>query len=254
MRVVDPEIRIVKDIDELTRAAAGELIRSATEAVRRQGRCAITLAGGTTPRKLYHLLATQPTFRTLLPWAKTHFFWGDERCVPPQHPESNYHAACEAMLDLVPIPPENIHRIPAEQPDPAAAYAAELQSFFALQSGQLPRFDLVLLGMAPDGHIAALSPESEALRVADLLATATRLPGSPDDWVTLTLPVLNNAATVMFLAGGKEKAEILREVLRRVQRPVKGESHFPAALIQPTNGRLIWIVDQEASRLIALGR
>jgi len=257
MQALAPEIRIVKDLEELTRAAAGEMVRCAKESVGRQGRFTVALAGGNTPLSLYELLATQPTFRTLLPWEKSHFFWGDERHVPPEHAENHFRKAQVAMFSRVNVPPENIHRIPAENPDAAAAaseYETHLRSFFALKPGQVPRFDLALLGMGPDGHIAALFPGSDALAVGDRLAVATRDAQLKTEWITLTLPVLNNAATVVFLARGREKAETLREVLRRVERPPKRAVRIPAELVRPVNGRLLWIVDQEAAGLLAPAR
>jgi 6-phosphogluconolactonase len=257
MQALAPEIRIVKDSEELTRAAAGELVRCAKESVGRQGRFTVALAGGNTPISLYELLATQPTFRTLLPWGKSHFFWGDERHVPPDHAENHFRKAQAAMFSRVDVPPENIHRVPAENPDAAAAaaeYEAELRRFFGLKPGKLPRFDLALLGMGPDGHIAALFPGSDALAVSDRLAVATRDAQHGTEWITLTLPVLNNASTVVFLASGTQKAETLREVLRRVERPPKNAVRIPAELVRPVNGRLLWIVDQEAAGLLKPAR
>lgn len=257
MQILAPEIRIVKDLDELTRAAAGELVRCAKESVGRQGRFTVALAGGNTPLGLYEMLATQPTFRTLLPWDKSHFFWGDERHVPQDHADNHYRKAQAAMFSRVNVPPENIHRIPAENPDAASAaaeYEAYLRQFFALQPGKFPRFDLALLGMGPDGHIAAIFPGSDPLAAGDSFAVATHDPKHGTGWITLTLPVLNNAATVMFLACGKEKAETLREVLRRVERPPKKAERIPAELVRPVNGRLLWIVDQAAAGLLTPAR
>ena len=253
MQALAPEIRIVKDSEELTRAAAGELVRCAKESVGRQGRFTVALAGGNTPISLYEMLATQPTFRTLLPWGKSHFFWGDERHVPPDHVENHFRKAKEAMFSRVDVPLENIHRIPSENPDAGAAaaeYEAELRRFFATEPGKLPRFDLALLGMGPDGDIAGLFPGSDALSVTDRFVLATRDAKNGTEWITLTLPVLNNASTVVFLASGKEKAETLREVLRRVERPPKDAVRIPAELVRPVNGRLLWIVDQEAAGLL----
>ncbi len=257
MQALAPEIRIVKDPEELTRAAAGELVRCAKESVGRQGRFTVALAGGNTPLGLYEMLATQPTFRTLLPWDKSHFFWGDERHVPPDHAENHYRKAQAAMFSKVQVPPENIHRVPSENSDAAAAaaaYESDLRAFFALKSGEAPRFDLALLGMGPDGHIAALFPGADALAAGDRLAMATHDAQLKTEWITLTLPVFNNAATVVFLACGTEKAETLREVLRRVERPPKRGARIPAELVRPVNGRLLWIVDQEAAGLLAPAR
>lgn len=257
MQALAPEIRIVKDSEELTRAAAGELVRCAKESVGRQGRFTVALAGGNTPVSLYEMLATQPTFRTLLPWGKSHFFWGDERHVPPDHADNHYRKAQAAMFSRVDVPAENIHRVPAEHPSADAAateYEAELRRFFATAPGKLPRFDLALLGMGPDGHIAALFPGSAALAEHDRLAVATHDYQQNTDWITLTLPVLNNSSTVVFLASGVQKAETLREVLRRVERPPKNVERIPAELVRPVNGRLLWIVDQGAAGLLKSAR
>jgi 6-phosphogluconolactonase len=253
MQALAPEIRIVKDAEELTRAAAGELVRCAKESVGRQGRFTVALAGGNTPISLYEMIALQPTFRTLLPWKQSHFFWGDERHVPPDHADNHYRKAQAAMFSRVEVPPENIHRIPAENPDAdaaAAQYEEELRRFFAVKAGKLPRFDLVLLGMGQEGDIAGFFPGSDALAVSDRWAIATRDAKNGTEWITLSLPVLNNACTVVFLACGKEKAETLHEVLRRVERPPKEAVRIPAELVRPVNGRLLWIVDQEAAGLL----
>ena len=159
------EIRVLTTPQELFASAAEEVVRLANQAVAERGRFTIALAGGSTPKSLYNLLATNA--RTTLPWDRTYFFWGDERHVPPADPDSNYRMADEAMLSKVPVPPGNVFRVPAENPDAAVAakeYESTLRKFFQLEPGQLPRFDLILLGMGPDGHTASLFPALRACR------------------------------------------------------------------------------------------
>ena len=153
------EIKISPDPQQLFRDAAAEFVRIAADAVTSHGRFTVALSGGSTPRSLFTLLATD--FRSSVPWGQTLFFWGDERHVPPDHPESNYRMAYDAMLSKVPVPPGNIYRVPAENPDAAAAaeaYQDTLVKVFALAPGAFPQFDLILLGMGPDGHAASLFP------------------------------------------------------------------------------------------------
>ncbi len=246
-----PDIRILPSPADLLHAAAEEFVHQAGEAVRANGLVTVALSGGSTPKGLYRLLAneTDATFRWLVPWDKTHFFWGDERHVPPDHPDSNYRMANEAMLSRVPIPPKNVHRIMAENPDSGKAageYAEELRQFFQPAAGQFPRFDLILLGMGPDGHTASLFPGTDAVREQKKLVAAPWVEKFRAHRITLTPPVLNNATCVIFLVSGEEKAETLREVLQGDYQP----DRLPAQLIRPTHGRLIWLVDRAAARLL----
>jgi 6-phosphogluconolactonase len=191
------------------------------------------------------LLAGDSSVRAEVPWDKTYFFWGDERHVPPEHPESNYRMAQEAMLSKVPIPSENIHRIHAENPNvqrAAEEYEGTLRAFFRLRAGEFPRFDLVLLGMGPDGHTASLFPGTEALRERKHLVVANWVQKLNAHRITMTLPVFNRAAMVLFLVSGEEKAETLRRAL--AER--RGKDPFPSQLIRPTHGRLLWLVDRGA--------
>ncbi len=218
------EIRILNGLPELFQAAASEFITLAVEAIRSKGKFCVALSGGSTPRGLYTLLANQPQHS--IPWEKIYFLWGDERHVPPDHPDSNYRMAYEAMLSKVPIPAENIFRIHAEEKDADAAargYEQTLTAFFHLQPGEFPRLDLILLGMGPDGHTASVFPGTRALH------EKTRL------------VVLNHSACAMFLVSGRDKANVLREVLEHQTE------ELPASLVRPTNGRLVWMIDQEAA-------
>jgi 6-phosphogluconolactonase len=251
MRSSKPEIRIAADAEELTRAAAEEFVSGAEEAVRAKGFFAVVLSGGSTPKGLFALLATDSSFRARMPWDRIHFFWGDERHVPPDHPESNYRMAYEVMLSKVPVPSENVHRIIAENPDAEEAaddYERRLREFFKLQGKQLPRFDLVLLGLGPDGHTASIFPGSDAAHDQGRIVVANWVAKLNAYRITLTLPALNNATCVLFLASGEEKAEILRAVLQDKSRAER----LPAQLIRPTNGRLLWLVDRAAARLVEL--
>lgn len=234
-------VEVFPNAEALNRAAAGEIVRRAHEAVQSGGRCSMVLSGGSTPRALYSLLATE--YKQQIPWATCHFFWGDERCVPPDHPESNYRMAMETMLSRVPVPAENIHRIRAEDPDPhrtAEQYADEVLAYFG--SHQLAAFDIILLGLGSDGHTASLFPGTAALREREKLVAANWI-GKLGAWrITMTAPLLNQAACVVFLVHGAEKAEALRSVLDGAHEPEK----FPAQLIQPVKGELIWLADEAA--------
>ena len=245
-----PDIRILADGEELSRVAAEEFVRLTNEAVEARGRFTVALSGGSTPKRVYELLAdTQAGFRGRIVWEKVHFFWGDERHVTPAHPDSNYRMANEAMLSRVPIPSGNVHRIPAEDPDAAQAaqeYARVLCEFFGLVAGQLPLFDLILLGMGPDGHTASLFPGTTAVDEKIGLVVAPWVEQFKTHRITLTPPVLNNAACVIFLVTGDDKAETLRAVLCDEFHP----DRLPAQLVRPTAGRLLWLVDRAAGRLL----
>jgi len=248
-RLVKVEIQVWADLDELSRAAASELLQQARRAVQERGLFSIVLSGGSTPKTLYSLLANDSTFRTEFAWDKIHFFWGDERHVPPVHPESNYRMTKEALLSKVPVPSENIHRIRSENPDARQAakeYEETLRTFFRLKTGEYPRFDLVLLGMGPDGHTASLFPGTEALREQEHLVVANWVEKLHAYRITMTLPVLNEAALVLFLVSGEDKAETLRQVLEEKD----GKAPFPSQLIRPTHGRLLWLVDRVAGRFL----
>jgi 6-phosphogluconolactonase len=246
-----PDIRIVENVEKLSWEAAEAFVRQAREAVRTRGTFTVALAGGSTPKAFFGLLGSQrgAPFRARVPWGTTHFFWGDERHVPPDHPDSNYRMANEAMLSRVPVAAQNIHRILAENPDAslvAEDYDRELREFFRLPPGQFPRFDLILLGMGPDGHTASLFPGTDAVQEQKKLVVAPWVETFRTHRITLTPPVLNNAASVIFLVSGTEKAETLRDVLQGEYQPHR----LPAQAIRPRNGRLLWLVDRAAARLL----
>ena len=239
---MQPEIRIVADAAEIGRMGAAEFARLARNAVQSNGRFTVSLSGGSTPRGLYSQLARD--FKSL-PWDKIYLFWGDERHVPPDDKDSNYRMVRETLLSQAPIPSEHVFRMRAEERDAARVaeeYEQTLKQFFGLKDGALPRLDLVLLGLGPEGHTASLFPGSAALQEHSRLVAANWVAKFGHYRLTLTAPVINNAAEVMFLVSGSEKAPALREVLYG-QAPAE---QFPAKLIQPKNGKLIWLVDREA--------
>jgi 6-phosphogluconolactonase len=238
------EIRTLTTPQELFEAAAEIVVHSTEEAVAERGRFTIALSGGSTPKSLFNLLATNA--RTSLPWDRMFFFWGDERHVPPTDPESNYRMADEAMLAKIPVAAANVFRIPAENPDAdaaAAAYEETLRKFFALSPGEFPRFDLILLGMGPDGHTASLFPGTAALGEKSRLVVANWVEKFKTSRITFTLPVLNAARCVAFLVSGTDKAEALRAVL---ESDVPSEQ-YPSKLVSPSDGKLIWLVDRAAA-------
>lgn len=242
------EIRTLATPQELFAAAAEEVVRTATEAVAQRGRFTIALAGGSTPKALYTLLAT--TARASLPWDRTFFFFGDERHVPPEDSESNYRMANESMFSKVPVPAGNVFRIAAENSDAAAAaeaYEQTLRKFFALAPGQFPAFDLILLGMGPDGHTLSMFPGSAGLLEKSRLVIANWIEKFKTNRITFTLPVANAARCVAFLVSGTDKAPALHEVLEG-NAPAE---QYPSKLIHPTEGELIWFVDRAAASELA---
>jgi 6-phosphogluconolactonase len=239
-----PDIRKLTTPQELFQAAAEEVVRAANQAVAQRGRFTFALSGGSTPKNLYTLLATNA--RTSLPWDRMNFFWSDERHVPPEDQESNYRMAEEAMLSKVPVAAGNVFRVPTENPDAAAAaeaYEQTLRKFFAVEAEQVPRFDLILLGMGPDGHTASLFPETTALRERSRLVVANWVEKLKTSRITFTLPLLNAADCVAFLVSGTDKASVLHDVL---EGNGPGEQ-YPAKLVRPADGKLIWFLDRAAA-------
>lgn len=241
------EIIICTDPEDLFRHGADRFIAVAQSAIDTHGYCAVALSGGSTPRGLYSLLASRE-YRERIDWTKIHFFWGDERCVAPHHQDSNYRMADEGLLSKISLPQANIHRMQGERgpTSAAAAYEADLRAFFQLAPGNLPRFDLVLLGLGDDGHTASLFPGMAALSESKKLVVDVFHRGLQSHRLTLTLPVLNRAAAVMFLVSGSAKAEIVRSVLAGdLTEPL-----LPAARVAPTGGHLIWLVTDDAATLL----
>ena len=247
---MNPEVSIVADSGELCGAAATEFVRAAAEAIAARGSFSVALAGGSTPKALYSLLATDATLRAQVPWGKIAFFFGDERHVPPTDADSNFRMANESMLSKAPVNPALVFRISGELPDTGTAadmYEQQLNTYFHLTDGQLPRFDLVMLGMGPDGHTASLFPGTKALQEKKRLVAANWV-GKFYTWrITMTAPVLNNAALVMFTAHGDDKAAPLKAVL---EGPLEPEQ-LPSQLIRPSSGRLLWLVDKTAARMLS---
>ncbi|MGH7817065.1 MAG: 6-phosphogluconolactonase, partial [Candidatus Binatia bacterium] len=206
-------------------------------------RCAVALSGGSTPKSLYRLLAT-PKYRREVPWRGVHFFWGDERCVPPDHPDSNYRMAEELLLSKVKVSARNIHRMAGEKaPEVAAAeYENELIKFFHLAPNELPTFHIVLLGLGEDGHTASLFPGSAAASETERLVVAARVDKLNAHRLTLTLPVLNHAERVIFLVEGKSKAAIVKEILGTTN-----VSPYPAAQVKHAVHVLEWLVTKDAA-------
>jgi 6-phosphogluconolactonase len=238
------QIRTLTTPQELFAAAAEEVIHATDDAVAQRGRFTIALSGGSTPKSLFNLLATNA--KSTLPWNSMFFFWGDERHVPPTDSDSNYRMANEAMLSKIPVAPGNVFRIPAEDPDASAAanaYEETLRKFFAIGPKGVPQFDLILLGLGPDGHTASLFPSSAALHEKSRLVVANWVEKLKTSRITLTLPVLNAARCVAFLVSGTDKAPALHEVLEGTAPA----DQYPAKLVQPTDGKLIWLIDRAAA-------
>jgi 6-phosphogluconolactonase len=237
------------DAAALAGRAAQYLTEMAGEAVADRGRARIAISGGSTPQAVYEMLAdpTQP-WLARMPWGSLDLYWVDERCVPPDHAESNYRMTREALLNHVPLRPEQIHRMEGElEPERAAdRYESELRNSFRLEGAEKPRFDLIALGMGSDGHTASLFPYTEALHELDRLVAANYVP-QKDAWrITLTWPVIDHASSVFFLVAGADKAEILKEVLIGPRDPER----LPSQLIWPVSGILTFILDKAAAALL----
>ena len=244
MSKTKPEIRIVENPDELAHAAADEFEQLANEAVKNQGSFNVALSGGSTPKAMFDLLSKEP-YKDTIPWSKIHLFWGDERHVPPDDEDSNYRMTEEHLLSKVSIPPENVHRIEAEDADAkqvAVKYQQHLQQYFKLAKTEIPTFDLVFLGMGDDGHTASLFPGTDAVHDSENLVAAPWVEKFDSHRITLTPQVINNAKRVIFLVKGEEKAD----TLVRVIEGEKNEDRFPAQIVNPTHGSLLWLCDREA--------
>lgn len=249
------EIRVYGNSRDLALEAAKDFARLADQYVIGLGRFTVVLSGGSTPRAMFSLLADEP-FSKSVPWASIYFFWGDERAVPPTHSGSNYRMAKETLLSRVPVPPENIFRVPAELDDRECAareYSDTIKQFFSGEAAPgtaplstWPRFDLVLLGMGSDGHTASLFPRTPALRVLDQIAVSNYVEKLNAHRITLTATTINNARNVTFLVSGEDKAQVLKSVIEGPADP----DTYPSQLIQPRSGRLTWLVDEEAAGML----
>jgi 6-phosphogluconolactonase len=237
-------IEVFADLDTLSQRAAQYVVRVSQEAIVTHGRFTLALAGGSTPKKLYALLAQEP-YRNQIDWALTEIFWSDERCVPPENPESNYALAQEVLLPRIPIAASQIHRMPADQPDrdqAARAYTREMQRVFGTDG--VPSFDLIQLGMGPEAHTASLFPHQPALHEQTrLVIPVSGVPKPPPDRLTFTPPLLNAAMHVLFLVTGEEKADALHTVLEGPYQP----DEYPAQVVRPTQGEVTWMLDRAAA-------
>lgn len=245
-----PEVRSFPDLETLSLEAARFVVLAATRSIAEKGFFTLALSGGKSPRRLYQLLAGPP-FLEAIPWEQTHLFWGDERLVPADHPESNSGQAFQALLSKIPIPEKNIHPIPTEKgpgPMAAAEYEEEIRGFFQIKANPddlpalpgPPSFDLILLGIGPDGHTASLFPGDPALEDGGRLAAFVPLSPLPPflPRITMTLSLINQAEAVVFLVSGKDKTGIIRTILND---PEKARSLYPAARVNP-KGKSCWFI------------
>jgi 6-phosphogluconolactonase len=246
--MTEREIIICQDIDELNRKAAEQFIGLSNQAIQRSGQFAVALSGGSTPRTIYSLLASAD-YKERIDWSRVHLFWGDERCVPQDHPESNFRMARESLLSKVQVPSENIHRMMGEiEPQQAATeYEEHLRQFFHLPHDGVPRFDLIFLGLGEDGHTASLFPGSPALDEQNRLVATVYVERLKAYRLTLTLPVINAAAQVSFLITGENKSSIVKALVG-----AEGNlSKYPAGRVRPVNGELTWFITQDAARALS---
>jgi len=243
------EYLVEPDAAALARRAAEQFVEITEQAAAKRGRARIAISGGSTPKAAFQMLADpgQP-FLKRMPWDKLELYWVDERTVPPDNSESNYRMTREAMLDRVPLKPEQIHRMEGElEPEVAASrYESLLRNTFRLEGAETPRFDLVQLGMGDDGHTASLFPHTAAIHELGRLVTANQVP-QKDTWrITLTWPVINQASSVFFLIGGANKAELVKEVFTGQRDPER----LPSQLIWPSGGILTLVLDRDAAALL----
>jgi 6-phosphogluconolactonase len=252
-QTVQREVRILPDAAAIAKRSADEFIRAANAAVEARGAFTVALAGGSTPKAMYALLAENPTLRAQVPWDKLRIFFGDERHVPPDHKDSNYNMAREAMFSKVALKPEQIHRIKGEEAETEKAaleYEQVLRAYFQLKDGQLPRLDLILLGMGEEGHTLSLFPGTKALRApANRLVVRNWVGKLYTERITLTSPVANQARQVIFAVTKADKALALKAVLEGPYEP----EQLPSQLIQPESGKLLWLVDPDAGSKLSVG-
>ena len=243
----DKQIIVLDNPEALYVRGAEEIAHVTGDAICTHGEFTFCLAGGTTPAATYDLLATR--FHYSIDWSEVQFFWGDERCVPPDDPDSNFAMVRRTMLEKLELRPAQIHRIHGEeQPETAARlYEDELRQFFQLAPGAIPSFNLVLLGLGENAHIASLFPGHPALHEEKRLAVAVAVDAPQRQRISLTAPVLNNAGNVLFLVSGDAKAQAVKQVLEGPHDP----EQFPAQIIQPAKGHVLWLLDKAAARLLS---
>ncbi len=246
------DVRILQDPAAIAKRAAQEFVQAAAVAVQEKASFNVALAGGSTPKALYSLLVSDPLLRSQVPWDKMHVFFGDERHVGPAHPDSNFRMASEAMLSTAPLKADQVTRVKGEYPDAEQAareYEQALASHFKLKGGEFPRFDLLLVGMGNDGHTLSLFPGTKALRADGRIAVRNWIGKLYTDRITLTAPAACNAARILFMVTGADKALALKGVLEGPYEP----EQLPAQLLQPRNGKLVWLVDTAAGGMLSRG-
>lgn len=226
--------KIFADKNELARAAAELFVSRSKEA----GLFRVALSGGSTPKTLFEMLAGE--FRDQVAWERIQVFWSDERHVPPDHPDSNYRLANEALLSRVAVDQNNVHRVPSENPNAAEAAAEYEQTLIKTTGQSLPELDLILLGVGGDGHTASIFPGSDVLNETKKLVAAPWVEKLQTYRITMTLPLLNNGTSVVFLVSGSEKAKIVKDLL-------EGPERYPAQAIKPSHGELLWMLDEDAA-------
>jgi 6-phosphogluconolactonase len=243
----EPRLVIVDDAQALYVHAAEEIAHFAGESICTHGDFTLCLSGGSTPAAVYELLAER--FRLSVDWKEVQFFWGDERCVPPDDPASNFGMAKRTMLSRLELRAGQIHRMRGEDPPErgARAYEEELRTSFGLAENEFPRFELTLLGLGDNVHIDSLFPGSAAIHERKRLAVAVEVDAKQHHRLTLTVPVINNSARVMFLVTGAAKAQAVKTTLEGPRDP----DRFPAQLVAPTNGEVIWLLDRPAASLLS---
>jgi 6-phosphogluconolactonase len=237
MTQMKPGVEILPNKEDLIARSLTVVVEKLQEAVETRGEATIALSGGSTPKPLYEALASQP-----LPWSKIHIFWGDERYVPSDHPDSNERMARQAWLDQIDIPEHNIYPMPTEAGDPqidAQSYENELARYFRVAAGEFPTFDVILLGLGDDAHTASLFPHTQALQVCDRLITVGNKDGQPR--LTFTVPLINQGRCVIFLAAGASKQPALKKIFAENADP----QTYPARFIRP-QGELFWLLDESA--------
>ncbi len=237
-------VAVYPDSDALSHEAARYIVRLASQSIVTHGRFTLALSGGSTPKALYSLLGSEP-YRSQIDWSLVEIFWSDERCVPPDSEDSNYRMAQEVLLSKIAISPAQVHRMPGEQPDREAAaqsYAQEILRTFGTNG--IPSFDLLQLGMGPDGHTASLFPHQASIHEQQrLLIHVSNTPKPPPDRLTFTPPLLNAAHNILFLVTGSDKADALHAVLEGTYQP----DQYPSQVVRPPNGGVIWMLDSAAA-------
>lgn len=242
------ELQIEAGVHEVSRIAAAEFVLLSQNAIAAKKRFTVALSGGSTPKKLYSILAAE--YRDQVDWDAVHFFWGDERHVPPDNQESNFRMANETLLLPLRIPESQIHRIKGENEDAqfaAQEYEEQLRKFFEITSDDPPVFDLILLGMGPDGHTASLFPGTRVLQEGKKFVAANWVGKFYTYRITFTVPVINHSERVLFLVCGEDKAPALKGVLEGPYEP----EQLPAQLVHPGNGKLKWLIDSTAAHMLS---